>query len=109
MTDASGPVRVVLLGCGTVGSEVARALTDPEVVAGLSDAVGAPLELVGVAVSRPGAERAGVDPALVTTDAAELLRTARSDVVVELIGAGREVPSLLRQAIDGGASVVTSA
>lgn len=108
VTDASGPVRVVLLGCGTVGSEVARALADPEVVASLADAVGAPLELVGVAVSRPGAERAGVDPALVTTDAAELLRASRPDVVVELIGAGREVPSLLRQAIDGGASVVTA-
>ena len=44
------PVRVALLGCGVVGSEVARLLT--EQADDLVARVGAPLELVGIAVRR---------------------------------------------------------
>ena len=44
----SAPLRIVLLGAGTVGREVARAFLErPEA---LRTADGAPLELVGVAV-----------------------------------------------------------
>ena len=43
-------LRVALLGCGTVGSEVARLLI--EQAADLQARVGRPLELVGIAVRR---------------------------------------------------------
>ena len=46
------PLRVALLGCGAVGSEVARLIT--EQAADLQARVGRPLELVGIAVRRPG-------------------------------------------------------
>jgi len=101
-------VRVALLGCGTVGAEVARALLDPTSADALSDAAGARLELVGVAVARSGVARAGVDPSLVIPDAAGLVRDARADVVVELIGGAPGVGGLVEAAIDGGASVVTA-
>jgi homoserine dehydrogenase len=102
------PVRVALLGCGTVGAEVARALLDPVTAADLADAAGARLELVGVAVARGGLARPGVDASLLTTDAAALLGGARPDVVVELIGGTTGVGALVEAAVDGGASVVTA-
>jgi homoserine dehydrogenase len=45
------PVRVALLGCGTVGREVVRLLH--EQADELAGARGRPVELVGVAVRRP--------------------------------------------------------
>ena len=45
------PLRVALLGCGTVGREVVRLLH--EQADDLAARVGAPLELVGIAVRRP--------------------------------------------------------
>ena len=49
------PLRVALLGCGVVGTEVARLLTSDSEE--LAQRVGAPLELVGIAVRRMGRER----------------------------------------------------
>ncbi|HWN27526.1 MAG TPA: homoserine dehydrogenase, partial [Actinomycetospora sp.] len=45
------PISVALLGCGVVGSQVVRLLT--EQADELAARVGAPLRLVGVAVRRP--------------------------------------------------------
>src|SRR3954453_1605279 len=61
------PVRVALLGCGVVGTEVARNL--PTHASELAQRVGAPLELAGIAVRRPGRRR-GLDfaPAPFTPD-----------------------------------------
>ena len=108
MTDPSPgqpPVRVALLGCGVVGTEVARLLT--EHCGELGARVGAPLELAGIAVRRLARERdLDVDPALFTTDAAELVR--RADVVVEVIGGIEPARSLLLDAMAHGAGVVTA-
>ncbi|HEV3213635.1 MAG TPA: homoserine dehydrogenase [Acidimicrobiales bacterium] len=106
--DAAPAVRVALLGCGTVGAEVARALSDPGTAGALADAAGARLELVGVAVARDGVARRGVAERLVTTDGARLLADTHPDVVVELIGGTGAVRDLVNAAIDGGASVVTA-
>jgi homoserine dehydrogenase len=96
---------VALLGCGVVGTEVARLLlTDG---AELAARVGAPLELVGIAVRDVTAPRdAVVDRHLLTDDAAGLVR--RADVVVEVMGGIEPTRSLLLSAIDAGASVVTA-
>ena len=55
-----GPLRVALLGCGAVGSQVFRLLG--EQARDLAARVGAPLQVAGVAVRRPGraARAAGV-------------------------------------------------
>ena len=62
-SDASArpPLKVVLLGAGTVGLEVARLLVGS--AADLAARVGAPLELVGVAVRDASKPREGLDPA----------------------------------------------
>ncbi len=108
MGEPPGPIRVALLGCGTVGGEVARALLEPASAEALAEAIGAPLELCGIAVARKGIERPGIDAGLLTTDPTRLVRDAGASIVVELIGGLGEVEVLVHQAIDAGASVVTA-
>jgi len=100
------PLRVALLGCGIVGTAVARLLT--EHAQDLTERVGRPLELVGVAVRRPDKNRGhtGVDASLFTTDARELV--TRADVVIEVIGGIEPARSLILTAMEHGASVVTA-
>ncbi|MCB2174898.1 MAG: homoserine dehydrogenase [Actinomycetales bacterium] len=98
-------VRVAVLGCGVVGTEVVRLLTTS--AADLEARAGAPLELVGVAVRSLDTPRDPVvDRALLTTDAEALVD--RADVVVELMGGLEPARSLLLRAIENGAAVVTA-
>ncbi|MBE7700748.1 homoserine dehydrogenase [Oerskovia sp. Sa1BUA8] len=102
-----GPLRVALLGCGVVGSEVARLLTQQS--ADLASRVGAPLELVGIAVRDASAPRPlaeSVDRSLLTEDAEGLV--TRADIVIEVMGGIEPARSLLLRAIEAGAAVVTA-
>jgi homoserine dehydrogenase len=103
-----GPLRVALLGCGTVGSEVFRLLGEQAV--DLAARVGAPLQVAGVAVRDPSgrARVAGVPDALVTTDAMGLVSRPDVDIVVEMIGGIEPARSLLLAAMQTGKSVVTA-
>jgi homoserine dehydrogenase len=105
MVDA---VRVVLLGCGTVGTEVVRLLH--EQTDDLTARVGAPLELVGIAVRRLDRDRGElpVDPSLFTTDALGLVKRDDVDVVVEVVGGIEPARTWLVEALRGGKSVVTA-
>ncbi|MFJ6213017.1 homoserine dehydrogenase [Streptomyces sp. NPDC092296] len=100
------PLKVALLGCGVVGSEVARIMTTH--AADLTARIGAPVELAGVAVRRPGRPRPGVPEHLVTTDATELVKRDGIDVVVEVIGGIEPARGLLLSAMEHGASVVSA-
>jgi homoserine dehydrogenase len=108
MAAAPGrPLRVALLGCGVVGSQVYRLLGQE--AADLAARIGAPLEVTGVAVRRPGRARAvEVDPALLTADAMELVTRPGTDIVAEVIGGIEPARSLLLTAIKHGKSVVTA-
>ncbi len=100
-------LKVALLGCGNVGSEVARRLTTH--ATDLAARAGAPLELAGVAVRRLGKDRTatGVDRALFTTDAAALVVRDDVDLVIEVIGGIEPARSLILSAMEHGKSVVT--
>ncbi|MDR0345590.1 MAG: homoserine dehydrogenase [Nocardiopsaceae bacterium] len=101
------PLRVALLGCGVVGSQVYRLLGQE--AADLAARIGAPLEVTGVAVRRPGRARAvEVDPALLTADAMELVTRPGTDIVAEVIGGIEPARSLLLTAMKHGKSVVTA-
>ena len=104
--DVQGaPVRVALIGCGVVGSAVARLLI--EHADDLAARVGRPLELVGIGVRRPGRNRGdGLDPALFTTDSPDLV--TRADVVIEVVGGIEPARTLILRAMAHGASVVTA-
>ncbi|GAA1726911.1 homoserine dehydrogenase [Aeromicrobium alkaliterrae] len=101
------PLRVALLGCGVVGTEVARRLTrDADE---LAQRVGAPLELVGIAVRNLDTPRDLDVPAeLFTDDAAALVRRGDLDIVVEVVGGIEPAGDLIRAALEHGASVVTA-
>jgi homoserine dehydrogenase len=100
------PLRVAMLGCGVVGSEVARLII--EQAADLRARVGRPLELVGIAVRRDDRDRPGIDPELFTTDAKALVNREDIDLVIELIGGIEPARSLILAALRHGASVVTA-
>jgi len=103
--ESHPPLRVALLGCGVVGTQVARLLTEQS--DDLASRVGARLELVGIAVRDAAAPRAAsVDRSLLTEDAEGLV--ARADIVVEVMGGTEPARSLLLRAIDAGAAVVTA-
>ena len=99
------PIGVALLGCGTVGREVLRLLT--EHADELAARVGTPVRLLGVAVRRPR-RHPDVPADLLTTDAAELVARDGVDVVIEVIGGIEPARSLLLDALRGGRSVVTA-
>ncbi|HEX6339111.1 MAG TPA: homoserine dehydrogenase [Jiangellaceae bacterium] len=100
-------LRVALLGCGNVGTEVARLMTEHST--DLEARAGARLELVGIAVRRPDRDRTatGVDPDLFTTDALGLATRDDVDIVIELIGGVEPARGLILAAMEHGASVVT--
>ncbi|TMR13114.1 homoserine dehydrogenase [Nonomuraea turkmeniaca] len=100
-------MKVALLGCGVVGSQVIRLMH--EQAGDLAARVGAPLELAGVAVRRLGRKRdVDVDPALFTTDAEALVARDDVDVVIEVIGGIEPARSLIVSALSKGKSVVTA-
>ena len=95
-----------MLGCGVVGTEVARLLTRDSDE--LARRVGVPLELVGIAVRRLDAPRdVDLPPELFTTDAHALV-TSGVDVVVEVVGGVEPARELILAALESGASVVTA-
>jgi homoserine dehydrogenase len=107
-STSAEPVRVALLGCGTVGTEVVRLLH--EQADDLTARVGAPLSLVGIAVRRSGRDRGPlpVDPGLFTTDGLGLVKRDDVDVVVEVVGGIEPARTWLVEALRSGKSVVTA-
>jgi homoserine dehydrogenase len=99
------PLRVALLGCGVVGSQVVRLMHEQS--DDLTARVGVPLELVGVAVRRPN-RHPEIPADLITTDAESLVRRDDVDLVVEVIGGIEPARSLLLAALRGGKSVVSA-
>jgi homoserine dehydrogenase len=108
MLQGRAPLRVALLGCGSVGSQVFRLLG--EQASDLAARVGAPLQVAGVAVRDPGgrARAAAVPAELITTDAMGLVTRPDVDIVVEMIGGIEPARSLLLAAMKTGKSVVTA-
>jgi homoserine dehydrogenase len=92
------PLRIGLLGLGTVGGGVWRALSaHPEQFE---------ITKVGVRSVKRAADN-GVPAYLLTDDPASVVRSA-CDVVIELIGGEEPAHSLIRQALESGKHVVTA-
>ena len=100
-------VRVGLLGCGNVGSALARILLTN--AKRIGERTGVQLELVKVAVRSATKERdvPGVE-LLVTTDAHEVVGDPAIDVVVEVMGGISPARDLVLQALRSGKPVVSA-
>jgi homoserine dehydrogenase len=106
------PLRVAVLGAGTVGREVVHGVLDPR---GELVDWGPGLELVGIAVRDLDRARtwgvaaaAGVAESLLTDAPAHLVAAPETDVIVELMGGEEPAHTLIAAALGAGKSVVTA-
>ena len=99
------PLRIALLGAGSVGSQVARLLIENK--AELAARVGAELELAGVVVRDiEKAVKSGVPRELLTSEAEELI--VSSDIVIEVMGGIEPAKSYILMALKSGSDVITA-
>jgi homoserine dehydrogenase len=101
------PIRIGMLGCGVVGTGVARLLT--EHAEPIRDRAGVPLQLQRIAVRNLAKKRdPSVDMTRLSGDAAAVVRDPEVDVVVEVMGGIEPARSLILEALRLGKPVVTA-
>ena len=106
MADAQvRPIRIALIGAGTVGSKVASLML--EQAEDLEARSGAPLVLVGVGVKDASKSRPGIPKELITADVPGLL-AKDIDIVVEVMGGIEPSRTHILDAMSRGISVVTA-
>lgn len=99
-------LKVGMLGCGNVGTQIARLLVANK--ADLASRSGAQLELVKVAVKDLKTKRDGVSNALLTDDAASIVNDPEIDLIIEVIGGISPAKELILTSFKNGKSVVTA-
>ena len=95
-----------MLGCGTVGSQIARLLVANK--ADLTSRAGAQIELAKVAVRDAKVKRDGVPDNLITTDANSIVNDPSIDLIIEVMGGISPAKELILTALKNGKSVVTA-
>jgi len=105
MSPADNPVRIGMLGCGVVGSSVARLLLAD--TAELSTRAGVKMELSRIAV-RTIKPYEGINPALFTTDPFSIVNDPEIDLIIEVMGGIEPARELIMTAIENRKSVVTA-
>ena len=103
---AARRIGVGVLGGGTVGSALVGLLAERR--DDIAARCGVVLEPVAVAVREPERARPGVPAGLLTGDAAAVVASPDTDVVVELIGGLEPARELLLAALSAGKPVVTA-
>ena len=99
-------LKVGMLGCGNVGSQIARLLVANK--ADLASRAGAQLELVKVAVKDIKAKRDGIATPLLTDDPYSVVNDPEIDLIIEVIGGISPAKELILAAFKNGKSVVTA-
>jgi len=108
MQPEQRPLRVAILGAGTVGAEVARGfLRSPD--RRIGPAGGRMLELVAIAdMNVEGAVDRGMPRELLVPDAASVIARDDVDVIVELLGGNEPARTFIAAALNAGKPVVTA-
>ena len=106
MSASTKEIGVGMLGCGVVGSQVARLLTQDS--GDFAARAGAKLSLKKVAVRDLKAKREFIDNSLLTTDADALVGDPSINIVIEVMGGIEPARELLLKAIKNGKSVITA-
>ncbi|MCX7620447.1 MAG: homoserine dehydrogenase [Acidimicrobiales bacterium] len=101
------PLRIGLVGCGTVGAALVELLTTQVPV--IEARTGLRLEIERIAVRDPDKDRGlALMPGILTTDAHSVVTDPAVDVVVEVMGGVEPARSLILTAIECGKAVVTA-
>lgn len=94
------------MGCGSVGAPLVALIATRS--AAITARTGLQLEVAAVAVrSLDKARPAGIDPALLTDDAAAVVADPSIDIIVELIGGVDPARSLITASLRAGKPVIT--
>jgi len=103
---SSKTLKIGVLGCGVVGSQVVRLLLANK--ADLSTRAGANLQLVKVAVRNPKSKNYGVPDEVLTSDLKSVVSDPQVDLIIELLGGIEPARELILTALKNGKSVVTA-
>ena len=104
---SGAPLRVAVLGAGTVGREVVCALLERPEALRPSDGVALVLTGIGVRDVERAVER-GLPAELLTDAPAHLVADDEADVIVELMGGDEPAHTLISAALSMGKAVVTA-
>ncbi|MDP4095649.1 homoserine dehydrogenase [Paenibacillus sp. P96] len=101
------PVKVGLLGLGTVGTGVVRIVEGNQ--EDLSSQVGSPIVVEKIAVKNlEKARSVTVDPSKLTEDPWHVINDPEIDVVIEVMGGVEQTKAYLLQALENGKHIVTA-
>lgn len=106
MMSNSKSLKVGMLGCGVVGSNVARLLHEDS--GDFAARSGATLTLAKVAVKNASIKRDNIDQSIVTTDAHSIVTDPSIDIVIEVMGGIEPARELILTAIKNGKSIITA-
>jgi homoserine dehydrogenase len=98
-------ISIGMLGCGVVGSQVARLLQSDEQE--LSERSGALLVLKKIGV-RSNSAREGINPSMITTDLNSIVNDPEINIVIEVMGGIEPARTLILEAIKNKKSVITA-
>ncbi len=100
-------INIGILGCGTVGTGVAKMLTEKKDL--ITSRVGAYLHLKQIADIDLALERdLKLDPGILIDDAGKIINDPEIDIIIETIGGEDIAKELILKAIDNGKHVVTA-
>ena len=99
-------LKVGMLGCGVVGSNVARLLQEDS--GDFAARSGATLSLAKVAVKNATTKRENVPQSIITTDAHSVVNDPSIDIVIEVMGGIEPARELILTAIKNGKSIITA-
>ena len=106
MMTNSKNLKVGMLGCGVVGSNVARLLHEDS--GDFAARSGATLTLAKVAVKNVSAKRDHVPASIITSDALSVVNDPSIDIIIEVMGGIEPAREMLLAAIKNGKSVITA-
>jgi homoserine dehydrogenase len=106
MSPANHPLKVGMLGCGIVGSQVARLLIENK--DDLSSRAGAELTLAKVGVRDPKSKKYGIKDELLTSDLKSIVADPEINLIIEVLGGIEPARELILTALKNGKSVVTA-
>ncbi|SFB40468.1 homoserine dehydrogenase [Cohnella sp. OV330] len=101
------PVKVGLMGLGTVGTGVVRIVEGHQ--ADLQSQVASPIEIAKILVKDASKSRSvAIDPSKLTEDPWDLVRDEEIDIIVEVMGGVGATKELLLEALERGKHIVTA-
>lgn len=106
MSEVKRELGIGMLGCGVVGSQVARLLTEDS--GDFAARSGARLSLKRIAVRDLSAKREHVKSELLTADSNSVVDDPTIDIVIEVMGGIEPARTLILKAITNGKSIITA-